>query len=503
LAYVIYTSGSTGQPKGVEVTHGAINRLVSNTNYIKLEASDRVGQTSNASFDAATFEIWATLAHGSQLVGLTKETTLSAAKLGRQIAEQQISVLFLTTALFNQITQSEPGLFASLRYLLFGGEASDAQAVRRVLAAGKPEHLLHLYGPSENTTYTTWYEVTKVAAGARTIPIGGPVTNTDIWVLDQRGQVAPLGVVGELYIGGEGLARDYLGQPALTAEKFVPHPFSATPGARLYRSGDLVRFLSDGSLEFLKRVDQQVKVRGFRIELGEIEAALQAHGAFRESVVVIREDSPGDVRLVAYVVRDLRYQRLTGQAKQIGGIGEFGQIPQLRSWLRERLPGYMIPSIFITLDKLPLNANGKVDRRALPAPDAASYVTEEIFIAPRTPEEEKVAEIWAEVLNLRPISAEANFFDLGGHSLLATRLFSRIRETWGIDLPLRVLFDSPTVAALARQVAAVAPAQNEASRIAEMVETLTPLSQDETKSLLEQTEESQEFEEFLAVKRTV
>ncbi len=390
LAYVIYTSGSTGQPKGVEVTHRAINRLVSNTNYVKLGASDRVAQISNAAFDAATFEIWGTLAHGEQVVVLTKETALSPAELKRQIAAQQISVMFLTTALFNQMAQSDPGVFAPLRYLLFGGEASDAQSVRRVLAGGKPEHLLHVYGPTESTTFTTWYEVTEVAAGARTIPIGRPISNTETWVLDQQGQVAPLGVVGELYVGGEGLARDYLGQPGLTAERFVPNPFSAEPGARLYRTGDLVRMLSDGNVEFLKRRDQQVKVRGFRIELGEIEAALQEHAAIRESVVIAREDTPGDRRLVAYVVRDSNYQQETEPAT------ELGQIPQLRSWLQERLPDYMMPANFVILDKLPLNANGKVDRHELPAPDAASYVTAETFIAPRTPEEERVAEIWAE-----------------------------------------------------------------------------------------------------------
>jgi amino acid adenylation domain-containing protein len=485
LAYVIYTSGSTGQPKGVEVTHRAINRLVSNTNYVQLGERERVAQVSNSSFDAATFEIWGALVHGGQLVGLTKETALSAAELARQIAEQQISVMFLTTALFNQIAQSEPGAFAPLRYLLFGGEASEAQAVRRVLAAGKPEHLLHVYGPTENTTFTSWYEVREVAAGARTIPIGRAIANTEVWVLDQQGQVAPLGVVGELYIGGEGLARGYLARPALTAEQFVPHPYSAEPGARLYRTGDLVRLLSDGNIEFLKRMDQQVKVRGFRVELGEIEAALQDHAAVRDSVVVAREDTPGNKRLVAYVVRDPEYQLVTGQA------AEFGLVPQLRSWLQERLPDYMMPSNFVILDKLPLNANGKVDRHALPAPEGVSYVTEETFIPPRTPEEEKVAEIWAEVLEIRPISVEANFFDLGGHSLLATRLISRIREAWGTDLPLRVLFDSPTVAALASHLATASQERNEVSRIAEMLERVAHLSEDETKSLLEQAGGSQ------------
>ena len=440
LAYVIYTSGSTGQPKGVGVTHRAINRLVRNTNYVQLNATDRIAQVSNSSFDAATFEIWGALVHGGQLVGFEKETALSTAELKQALAEQQISAMFLTTALFNQIAQSLPETFAPLRYLLFGGEASDPHSVRRVLEQGGPEHLLHVYGPTESTTFTTWYEVSDVQPGARTIPIGQALSNTEVWVLDRHIQLAPVGVAGELFIGGDGLARYYLRRPELTAEKFVPHPFSAEPGARLYRTGDLVRHLSDGNVEFLKRMDQQVKIRGFRIELGEIETALQEHPAVRESIVIAHEETEGERHLVAYVVP---------------APGTFAQqlIPELRNWLRTRLPSYMTPAYFVVLDELPLNANGKVDRRALPVPTADTQIEEETFISPRTPEEERVAEIWAEVLDVRPISAEANFFDLGGHSLLATRIINRIRERYGVELPVRLLFDSPTVAALANYLA--------------------------------------------------
>lgn len=897
LAYVMYTSGSTGQPKGVGVTHRAINRLVRNTNYVQLEKTDRIAQVSNVSFDAATFEIWGALQNGAQLVGIDKETMLSPAEFKRALANQHISAMFLTTALFNQIAQSLPETFAPLRYLLFGGEASDPQSVRRVLELGKPRHLLHVYGPTESTTFTTWYEVKEVEASARTIPIGQALSNTKVWVLDRRMQLAPVGITGELYIGGDGLARDYLRRPELTAEKFVPHPYSAEPGARLYRTGDLVRYLSDGNIEFLKRMDQQVKIRGFRIEPGEIEAALQEHPAVRDSIVIVREEIPGDRHLVAYVVRDpgfesteqtiacshatdhrpnwqmifndliykqippghddtsefvgwnssytgvpisseemhawlddtlepiraarpqhvleigcgtglllsrlapqcarywatdisqvaldyvdrrvdnagdelagvsllhraaddftgiesqsldavilnsiiqyfpdidylrrvlegavaavssggcifvgdvrslplleafhasvqvtkaeptisiaqlrrrvqlqiaqenellvhpafffklkrqlpqisrieirpkrgcfhneltrFRYQvmihigdapaahsslswtdwqeegftidrlrqllvtqqpdvlgianvpnarlsfetellrmllsekgeRTVGELKsaidlsletgldygidpedlhalssdvpyavsiswarhQLDGSfdvifqrihearlamdqaalfrepavsGErwedyannprretFAQqlVPQLRNWLRARLPAYMTPSSFVVLDELPLNANGKIDRRALPEPDAAQYVAEETFIAPRTREEKTIAEIWAEVLDGRPISAEANFFDLGGHSLLATRVVSRIREKCGVELPLRLLFDSPTVAALATHLATVQPSQTDTDRIAEMLETLASLSEDETKTLLKQS----------------
>jgi acyl carrier protein len=257
-------------------------------------------------------------------------------------------------------------------------------------------------------------------------------------------------------MGGDGLAREYLKHPKLTAEKFVPHPFSNEPGARLYRTGDLVRYLSDGNIDFLGRMDQQVKIRGFRIELGEIEAVLNEHTAVRESVVLVRDDVPGEKRLVAYVVADS------------GAI-----VNELRSWLRERLPEYFVPTFFIVLDKLPLTANGKVDRRALPAPDQSELLKEKL-VAPRTPEEEKIAAIWSDVLDIKPIGIQTNFFDLGGHSLLATRVVTRISEAFGIRLPLRALFDSPTIAGVAAQVASVS----------EIVKKLAHLSDDDTRSLL-------------------
>jgi len=474
LAYVMYTSGSTGQPKGVAVTHRAINRLVRNTNYVQLDATDRMGQVSNVSFDAATFEIWGALTSGATLVGLAKETVLSPVEFKGAIAEQQISVMFLTVALFNQVAQAEPDAFAPMRYLLVGGDALDPQSMRRVLQHARPQHLVNACGPTEATTFTVCHEIHEISSDARTIPVGRPVSNTQVWVLDQYGQVVPVGVPGELYIGGDGMAREYLRRPDLTAEKFVPHPFSTAPGARLYRSGDLARYLSDGNIDLLGRMDQQVKVRGFRIELGEIEAVLAEHADVRESVVVIREDLPGDKRLVAYVVA----------GPQLAG--------DLRSWLRERLPEYFIPSLFIVLDKLPLTANGKVDRRALPAPEYSSHSDAETFTSPRTPEEKKIAEIWTDVLDNGRVDINANFFDLGGHSLLATKVITRIREAFGLNVPLRVLFDSPTIAGVAAYVAKARP-QSELNSIAEMVEKLTHLSEDETKSLLQQAVGQQEL----------
>ncbi|HEX7334406.1 MAG TPA: amino acid adenylation domain-containing protein [Pyrinomonadaceae bacterium] len=477
LAYVMYTSGSTGQPKGSAITHRAINRLVRNTNYVQLNESDRVAQVSNVSFDAATFEIWGALTNGATLVGLPKDTVLSPPEFKHAIATQKVSVMFLTTALFNQVAQNEPDAFAPLRYLLFGGETCDAEAVRRVLQSGKPQHLHHVYGPTEATTFSSSYEINEVAAGARTLPIGRAISNTELWVLDQCGQVAPVGVPGELYIGGDGIARAYLGCPELTAEKFVPHPYSAEPGARLYRTGDLVRYLSDGNIDILGRMDQQVKLRGFRVELGEIETVLQQHPLVRESVVVFREDAPGEKRLAAYVVGDSQ----TIPAAQL--------IAELRIWLRQHLPDYFVPAHFVVLDNLPLTPNGKVDRRALPAPD---HSEEPEFIAPRTPEEATIAEIWADILDISPIGVETNFFDLGGHSLLATRIVTRIREAFCLDLPLRVLFEFPTIAGVAEHVVS-ARAQGELSHLAEIINKLTQLSEDETQSMLQKTAGQQEF----------
>ncbi len=433
LAYVMYTSGSTGQPKGVAVTHLAINRLVSNTNYVKLGSDDRIAQVSNASFDAATFEIWGALVNGGQIVGLSKETAVTPAALRQEIRAQQIGVMFLTTALFNQVAQSAPDAFAPMRYLLFGGERCEAQLVRRVFEEGKPRHLLHVYGPTENTTFTTWHQVTEVAADARTVPIGRPIANTGMYVLDQSLQPAPVGVEGELYLSGEGLARGYWQQPTLTAEKFVPNPFSKTPGGRMYRTGDLVRYLPDGALEFLGRRDNQIKLRGYRIELGEIEAILRRHESVHEAAVELKQYETGAPRLVAYLVLNKDDSEKNTSA--------------LRDYLHDHLPGYMVPTAFVLLPELPLNPNGKVDRRALLELDDRTEV-ERCFVAPRNQEEELVANIWAEVMGLSKVGIEDNFFELGGHSLMATRIVTRVSNALQVQIPLDSLFRGGTVARL-------------------------------------------------------
>jgi amino acid adenylation domain-containing protein len=472
LAYLMYTSGSTGQPKGVGVPHRAINRLVRNTNYVKFDESDRVAQISNASFDAATFEIWGALLNGSRVVVLEKETALSPKELKKQLVEHEISAMFLTTALFNQTALSRPEIFASLKYMIFGGDTADPRAVHRVLGEGRPEHLVNAYGPTENTTFTTWYDAQESDIGARMIPIGQPLSNTEVWVLDQQSRMVPVGVPGELCIGGDGLARGYIGRPELTAEKFVPHPYSRHLGARLYRTGDLVRYREDGNIEFLKRMDQQVKVRGFRVELGEIESTLNQYRAVMESIVVDRKDSSGDIRLIAYFVPE---------------VGVEPTSLELLTFLQEKLPSYMLPSAFMAIKEIPLTPNGKVDRRALPAPEQIEVSTAG-FIAPRTEMEQLVAEIWCEILGITQVGADSNFFDLGGHSLLATRVMNRIRERCGVELPLRVLFEFPTVVSLAAKLDDARPKETELSRILDILVNMENISEEEVTTLLAQSE---------------
>jgi amino acid adenylation domain-containing protein len=435
LAYVIYTSGSSGSPKGILIPHRAVVRLICNTNYIELQASDRIAQASNASFDAATFEIWGALAHGARLVVISRDVVLSPARFAVEIVEQGITVLFLTTALFNLFAREAPKSFSSIRHLLFGGEAVDPGRVNEVVEQAPPERLLHVYGPTESTTFASWFLVQSVPGGATTIPIGRPISNTQTLILDKNLRPVPPGMPGELCIGGDGLALGYLNRPELTAEKFVPNTFGRASGARLYKTGDRARFLPDGNIEFLGRVDHQVKLRGFRVELEEIEAVLVDHPSVGEAVVVMRADSPGDKRLVAYLAANGEAPTLTPD--------------ELREYLRHKLPEYMVPATFVMLDALPLTPNGKIDRRALPSPNGTGTILNASFLGPRNTVELQLAQIWEEVLNVRPISVTDNFFDLGGHSLLAVRLMAQVRKRFGRDLPLDTLFKAATLENLA------------------------------------------------------
>ncbi len=436
LAYVIYTSGSSGRPKGVAVPHRGVVRLVCQTDYVQLGPDEVVAQASNASFDAATFEIWGALLHGARLVGIARDVVLSPQDFAAALVQHQISVLMVPTALFNHVARAVPGAFQPVGQVLFGGEAADPRCVRDVLEHGPPARLLNVYGPTENTTASTWHLVREVAAEATTIPIGRPVANTRVYVLDGHLQPVPIGVPGELYLAGDGLARGYWNQPKLTSERFVAAPWADGAGERLYRTGDRVRYRADGALEFLGRLDQQVKLRGFRIELEEIEAALGRHPEVQVGVVLIREDRPGDKRLVAYVVP------------------RSGRVPtpaSLRSLLEQTLPDYMIPAAFVLLEALPLTANGKVHRRALPPPPTVpDGEASRSVVAPRDPVERQLTQIWEEVLEVRPVGVQDDFFALGGHSLLAARLFAQIHQVFGRSLPLATLLQGATIEKLAQ-----------------------------------------------------
>ena len=435
LAYVIYTSGSTGKPKGVSVPHRAVNRLTVNTNYISLAETDRIAQVSSISFDAATFEIWGALLNGATLVGINKRTILSADQFSHRLEEDQISVLFLTTAVFNHLVGENPAMFACLDYLLFGGDSADPEKVRDVLKTAPPRHLINVYGPTENTTFSTWHEIRDLPDDAISVPIGRPISNTQVYILDGEMNPVPIGVYGELYLGGEGLALGYLNNHSLSSERFVPDPFNNLPGSRLYKTGDVARYREDGVIEFRGRMDNQVKIRGFRIEPGEIEAEIRQHPAVEEAIAVVFEETGGEKRLISYVTLK-KPARITEE--------------DLRSFLSERLPDYMRPAGYVILERFPLTENGKIDRQALPAPDMSMPLSTETYAAPRTKVEKDLVEIWESLFDRKKIGIHDDFFHLGGHSLLAARLFSILRNRYKRDLPLITIYESGTIEQIAR-----------------------------------------------------
>jgi len=438
-AYVIYTSGSTGRPKGSTIPQRGVVRLVLETDHTRLGPERTALQLASPSFDAATLEIWGPLLTGGRAV-LFPDEAPSPRRLARVLAEQRVTTLFLTTALFNQVIEDEPAAFAGLLQLTTGGEQASPEHFRRALELHPGLALSNVYGPTENTTFSTHHPMARPEEVDAPVPIGRPIANTRSYVVDARGRAVPVGVVGELVLSGDGLASGYVGRPALTAERFVPDPFGGERGGRLYRTGDLVRWLPGGVLGFVGRNDGQVKIRGFRIEPGEVELALTAHPRIAEALVTV-SDARGAKELVAYLVpvRD----------------GEDTELPataELRSWLSARMPEFMVPQAFLFLDQFPLNANGKVDRRALPDPETTLDDARRHRVAPRTPLEELVAEIWCEVLGRQGIGVQDDFFDLGGHSLLATRVLSRLGEEFGLELPLQVIFETPTVEGLTQSL---------------------------------------------------
>jgi amino acid adenylation domain-containing protein/FkbM family methyltransferase len=434
LAYVIYTSGSTGTPKGVEVRHRAVSRLVINNEYADLNAADCVAFAANPAFDASTFEVWAPLLNGGRVAVIDQAVLLDPGRFAAALLHHSVTAIFLTVGLFNQYAGALTAVIPRLRYLMVGGEALDPQVITRVWAGYRPHHLFNVYGPTETTTFATFYEITEAPAADRTIPIGRPISNTRLYILDEELEPVPIGVVGELFIGGDGVACGYLGRPELTAERFIPDRFGEQAGQRLYRTGDLVRYLPDGNVEFIGRKDQQIKIRGYRIELGEIEAALQRHPAVRQVAVLARESATGK-QLTAYVVKEA----------DAGAVGTM----LLREHLLRLLPDYMIPTAFMELQDLPLTANGKLDRKALPAPDQISVADRE-YAAPVAQTETALARIWAEVLKVERVGREDNFFELGGHSLLAVTLVGRLRRGLGLEVAVRDLFTHPVLWALAR-----------------------------------------------------
>jgi len=433
LAYVIYTSGSTGKPKGVQIEQrGMVNFLYSMADQPGLTADDILLAVTTLSFDIHVLELFLPLIVGGRVEIATREVASDGLLLMDRLASTGATIIQATPATFRMLFESGWEGDDQLT-VLCGGEAMPRALADQLLA--RCGALWNMYGPTETTVWSTVYHV---GAGQTTVPIGRPIGNTTIYLLDSGMNPVPVGVVGNLYIGGDGVTRGYLNRPELTAERFIPDPFSPQPGARMYHTGDLARYLPDGNIEFLGRGDTQVKVRGFRIELGEIETALARHPAVAQNVVVARPDASGSSRLVGYLVVE------EGQ--------EAPPVHDLRAFLRETLPDYMVPTIFVPLDALPLTPNGKVNRRALPEPPQQRPDLEATYVAPRTELEEALAELAAEVLGLERVGVEDNFFDLGGTSLLATRLIFRVREQFETQIALRALFEQPTVAGLARAV---------------------------------------------------
>ncbi|MBE9003324.1 amino acid adenylation domain-containing protein [Nostoc sp. LEGE 12447] len=434
-AYILYTSGSTGQPKAVIIEHqNAIGLIYWAKEVFNDQDIAGVLASTSICFDLSIFEIFVPLSWGGKVI--VAENLLH---LQTSVAAQEVTLINTVPSAIAELLKID-SIPASVRTINLAGEPLPQPLVQQLYQETFVQNVFNLYGPSEDTTYSTF---SCIKPEDDLVTIGRPIANTQIYILDSHLQPLPIGIPGEVYICSTGLARGYLKRQKLTAEKFISNPFSNKHGARLYKTGDLARYLLDGNIEFLGRVDHQVKIRGFRIELGEIEAKLAQHSVVQHSVVVIREDKPGDKRLIAYIVPN------TGN---FDSVNNTELIPHLRKYLKENLPKYMVPSAFVLLEKLPLTPNGKIDRKALPLPGQTYSNIETTYIAPRTAIEEQLAKIWAELLKVKQVGIEDNFFELGGHSLLLTQLIFQIRQTWKIELPLSSLFEMPTIASLTQSI---------------------------------------------------
>jgi amino acid adenylation domain-containing protein len=435
LAYVMYTSGSTGQPKGVMVSHRAVVRLVKNTNYIDLNEREVFLQFSPISFDASTLEIWGALLNGGCMAMMPPEKQ-SLSELGTAIRRYGVTTLWLTAGLFNVMVEQRVEDLKPLRQLVAGGDALSPAHVRKALENLPGCRLINGYGPTEGTTFTCCHTISVEDAEGSSIPIGRPIANTQVYLLDSENQLVPSGEAGELCIGGDGLARGYLNQPELTAAKFVRHPFRDEPEARIYKTGDLARYRPDGTIEFLGRSDNQVKISGYRIELGEIETVVMQYPSVRSTVVIARQDTPGEKKLVAYVVA----------SEQECSFAE------LRVYLQQKLPAYMMPSAFVLMDALPLSPNGKVDRAALPVPLVAHPEPSRAKSA-QSDMEQKIESAWLKVLVLQQVGLDDNFFDVGGDSLQLLAVHAEIQKKIESEFPLTDLFEYSTIRSLARHLA--------------------------------------------------
>jgi len=430
LAYVIYTSGTTGKPKGVMIEHRNVVRLVKQTDYVELNEDTRILQTGNIAFDASTFEIWGSLLNGGQLYLAQNEKILNSTTLKQLIKRYSINTMWLTSPLFNQLSQQDRHLFEHLKTLIIGGDVLSVSHVNEVKGNCPMLKMVNGYGPTENTTFSTTFTISGEQINS--VPIGRPIANSKAYIMNHSMQLQPIGVWGELMVAGDGVGRGYLNQPDLTAEKFLDNPF--VPGERMYRTGDLARWLPDGNIEYLGRIDHQVKIRGYRIEIGEVETALLNISEVQEAIVIAREGEDGAKALCAYFVASRPYH-----------------ISEMKEQLSKQLPNYMIPSYFIQLEKMPLTPNGKIDRKALPAPEGEFQKRRE-YTAPRNTIEAKLAEIWQEVLGVAQVGVKDNFFDIGGHSIKILKLIQCINDQMDIEINFQTIFYTPTIELMALQL---------------------------------------------------